>query len=315
VSQVDVRQRLRRGEPVSLEDRAVLVTGADGGIGRATVAGLIDHGCAVWAATRSESGSRALLDEYGSRIRPLVFDLTDDAATAAAAEQVTAAGPLYGVANIAGAALPGPLEQLPIDRFRRQLEINVTGQLKLTQALLPALRAGVATWGDAKIVIMGSLDARIVGPLFGPYAASKHALVGLADALRAELRPARIAVVLLEPGAVATPIWRRGVSSLADLQDDLPDRGGPYRAVIDFARRHVPKLEILGSDPRFTAAAVARSLADPSPAPRQAVGIDAKIVSGLLELLPQRAIYRLAALPAVWSARSRRRGEQREQDR
>src|SRR5690606_23499939 len=145
VSQVDVRQRLRRGEPVSLEDRAVLVTGADGGIGRATVAGLIDHGCAVWAATRSESGSRALLDEYGSRIRPLVFDLTDDAATAAAAEQVTAAGPLYGVANIAGAALPGPLEQLPIDRFRRQLEINVTGQLKLTQALLPALRAGVAT--------------------------------------------------------------------------------------------------------------------------------------------------------------------------
>lgn len=283
--------------------RSVVVTGASGGIGHATVEALLARGFTVWAAARTESAARRLRDELGVRLRTLVFDVTDDEAVRVAGSRVVAAGPLFGLVNIAGAALPGPLEYVPIEQFQRQLDVNVTGQLRVTQAVLPALRTGASTWGDARIVIMGSLDARIVGPLLGPYAASKHALVGLSDALRAELRPARIKVSLLEPGAVATPIWRRGTGVLGELQPTLPDHGGPYRSIMNFAQRYVSKLSTLGASPDRVADAVVRALTHPSPSPRQAVGIDAKVVTAALHLLPPRVIYRLTALPRVGSAR------------
>jgi NAD(P)-dependent dehydrogenase (short-subunit alcohol dehydrogenase family) len=177
-----------------------VITGASSGIGHASVAALAEHGFVVWAATRTRDAARKLRSEFGSDIRTLVFDLTEDRAVREAAAEVIADGGLFGLINNAGTALPGPLEYVPIEQFERQLDINLTGQLRVTQAMLPALRAGASTWGEARIVIMGSLDARIVGPLFGPYAASKHALVGLADALRSDLRPASIKVSLLEPG-------------------------------------------------------------------------------------------------------------------
>lgn len=297
-------------EPGEARRRSVLVTGASSGIGHACVATLIENDFSVWASARTEQQARSLRDEFGSGVRTVVFDLTDDEAVRDAAARVVAAGPLYGLINNAGAALPGPLECLPIEQFEEQIDINLTGQLRVTQALLPALRAGAATWGDARIVIMGSLDARIVGPLFGPYAASKHALVGLADALRAELRPASISVSLLEPGAMATPIWRRGTGVLADLQPTLPDQGGPYRGMMRFARKHVSKLSRIGGSPDRVAGAVLQALNRSSPSPRRVVGIDAAIVNVLLKFLPQRAIYRLAAVPSHLSARRTAAGPQ-----
>jgi hypothetical protein len=105
-------------------------------------------------------------------------------------------------------------------------------------------------------VIMGSLDARIVGPLFGPYAASKHALVGLSDALRCELRPAGIEVVLLEPGVIATPIWQRGTGVLQDLQPQLPAAGASYRSIMEFAQWYVSKLSRIGASRDRVARAV-----------------------------------------------------------
>jgi NAD(P)-dependent dehydrogenase (short-subunit alcohol dehydrogenase family) len=289
------------------EPRSVVVTGASGGIGRATVAALLHQGFSVWAAVRQETGGHRLQEEFGDRVRMVAFDVTDDAAIGRAADQINAHGPLYGLVNNAGAALPGPLEYVPIEQFQRQLDVNVTGQLRVTQALLPALRAGVAQWGDARIVLMGSMDARIVGPLFGPYATSKHGLVGLADALRSELKPAGIDVVLLEPGAIATPIWQRGTSVLGELQPRLPDRGGPYRSVMEFAQRHVSTLSRRGASPDRVADAVVRSLTRARPRPRQAVGIDAALVSAALYVVPPRFVYRVTALPAVWSMRRHRR--------
>jgi NAD(P)-dependent dehydrogenase (short-subunit alcohol dehydrogenase family) len=283
--------------------RSVVVTGASSGIGRATVAALLDDGFAVWAATRTEAGAEDVRAEFGDRVRTLVFDLTSDEEIGAAAAQVLAEGPLFGLANIAGAALPGPLEFVPIEQFQRQLDINVTGQLRVTQALLPALRAGAGVWDDARIVIMGSLDGRIVGPLFGPYAASKHALVGVSDALRAELMPSRIRVSLLEPGVIATPIWRRGTGVLGELQPTFPDRGGPYRSIMNFAQKYVSKLSDHGASASRVADAVVEALTSAAPSPRRVVGIDAKIVSVALRILPQRLIYRLTALPKLGSAR------------
>ena len=203
--------------------------------------------------------------------------------------------------NNAGAGLPGPLEYVPIEQFQRQLDINVTGQLRVTQALLPEFRAGTGVWGNARIVMMGSLDGRIVGPLFGPYAASKHALVGVSDALRSELRPAGINVVLLESGVIASAIWRRAISVLDDLQPTLPDDGGPYRSIMTFARRHVTRLSRWGASPDRVAAAVLGSLTHLRLTPRRVV--DATIVAAALHLLPPSAIYRLTALPKIGSAR------------
>jgi NAD(P)-dependent dehydrogenase (short-subunit alcohol dehydrogenase family) len=287
--------------------RCVLVTGATGGIGAATVDALLRQGYNVWAVARDEPGRQRLRQRFGPSVRTLAFDVTDSREIGEAAEQVCSAGPLFGLVNIAGTALPGPVEYLPVEQFERQIDINLTGQLRVTQALLPALRSGAGVWGDARIVMMGSFDARLVGPLFGPYAASKHGLVGLADALRCELSPAGIKVVLLEPGAVATPIWRRGTGVLAELQPQLPDEGGPYRAVMEFAQRHVSTLSRRGGSPDKVARAVVEALEASRPRPRRVVGVDAAIAAALVQVLPPRVIYRVTALPAVWSAASWRR--------
>ena len=281
----------------------MLVTGATGGIGHMTVVGLLKEGFHVWATARTEDGCIELRNEFGSRVRTLAFDLTDDEAVRRAAAEVIASGPLFGLVNNAGKALPGPLEYVPIEQFQRQLDINLTGHLRVTQALLPALRAGTVQWGNARIIMMGSLDARIVGPLFGPYAASKHGLVGLSDGLRSELYPAKINVVLLEPGVIATAIWRRGTSVLGDLQPDLPTEGGPYRSIMNFAQRYASKLSDLGATPDRVTEAVIDSLTQRRPSPRRVVGIDATIVAAALHVLPPRLIYRLTALPKVGSAR------------
>jgi NAD(P)-dependent dehydrogenase (short-subunit alcohol dehydrogenase family) len=292
--------------------RTVLVTGATGGIGTATVEALLRTGYRVWAVARDEPGRQRLIARFGESVRALAFDLTDSDAIHDAAEEVISAGPLFGLVNNAGAAFPGPLEYLPIEQFERQIDVNLTGQLRVTQALLPALRSGTGAWGDARIVLMGSFDARLVGPLFGPYAASKHGLVGLADGLRSELYPARIKVVLLEPGAVATPIWQRGTGVLGELQPRLPDGGGPYGPVMDFAQRHVSALSRRGGSADKVARAVVEALEASRPRPCRVVGVDAAIAAALVQLLPPRIIYRVTALPAVWSAaRWRRRSTDR----
>jgi NAD(P)-dependent dehydrogenase (short-subunit alcohol dehydrogenase family) len=294
-------------DPVGNVTRTVLVTGATGGIGTATVEALLRKGYRVWAVARDEMGRQRLSERFGESVRALAFDVTDSHAISEAAEEVVSAGPLFGLINNAGAALPGPLEYLPIEQFERQIDINLTGQLRVTQALLPALRGGVSTWGESRIVLMGSFDARLVGPLFGPYAASKHGLVGLADGLRCELYPARIKVMLLEPGAVATPIWQRGTGVLGELQPRLPDEGGPYRSVMEFAQRHVSTLSHRGGSPDKVARAVVEALEASRPRPRRVVGVDAAIAAALVQVLPPRLIYRITALPAVWSAARWRR--------
>ena len=134
-----------------------------------------------------------------------MMDLLDEDSVRAAGAEVCAAGPLFGLINNAGAALPGPLEYLPIEVFRRQLEINLTGQLLVTQVMLPALRRSAEETGDARIVMIGSIGGRIAGPILGAYQAAKHGLVGLTGSLRAELAPSGIKVMLDRAGGHRHP--------------------------------------------------------------------------------------------------------------
>jgi len=273
--------------------RSVLVTGASTGIGAATVAELVSRGFRVWAAVRGEDAAARLADEHGDSVRVLRLDVTDADAVAAAGEQVTAAGPLHGLVNNAGITLPGPLEFLPVAAVREQLEVNLLGQLAVTQAMLPALRAAHDPAG--RIVMVGSIGGRITTLMLGAYHASKFGLVGLTDALRAELAPWHIRVILIEPGAIATPIWTRGAANADRLEEQMPAQARDlYAGQITQARRTAAQWARKGLPPAAVATVIARALTEPRPRPRQLVGRDA-LVTSVVARLPYRLRYRLTA--------------------
>ena len=141
-----------------------MVTGASSGIGRASVAALVEAGFAVIATVRKQADADALAAEHGDAVSTLLVDLIDQDAVRSAGESVVGAGPLFALVNNAGTAVPGPLEHQPIDDLRRQLEINLVGQVLMTQVMLPALRRSAEESGDARIVMIGSIGGRVTGP-------------------------------------------------------------------------------------------------------------------------------------------------------
>jgi NAD(P)-dependent dehydrogenase (short-subunit alcohol dehydrogenase family) len=272
-----------------------LVTGASTGIGRACVDRLVRTGARVWATVRSESDEHALRKAHGDKVSVLRVDITDTTAVAEAGGKVCAAGPLNGVLNNAGIAVPAPLEHLPVDAFRRQLEVNVVGQLAVTQAVLPALRAARAAGQQATIVMVGSIGGRIAGPILGAYHVSKFALVGLSDSLRAELAPSGIKVVLVEPGPVATPIWHRGEVMGDDLMESLPEGAlTTYRKQIEAMRANAHASAKRGLPPERAAAIIVKAMTALDPRPRILIGPQAHVAS-LVARLPFRLRYRLTA--------------------
>jgi NAD(P)-dependent dehydrogenase (short-subunit alcohol dehydrogenase family) len=208
---------------VSGRREAVVVTGASSGIG-ADVAALLAHGgYLAFAGVRNDTDAArvATLHEF---IRPLRLDVTDRASIDEAAQTVAASGHvLRAVVGNAGIAVAGPLEFLPVDELRRQFEINVFGAVAVAQAFLPQLRVS-----RGRLVFIGSISGRLSVPFIAPYSASKFALRALVDALRVELAPAGIAVSLVEPGSVKTPIWQKGRDSRDTLMDALPPKALEY---------------------------------------------------------------------------------------
>jgi NAD(P)-dependent dehydrogenase (short-subunit alcohol dehydrogenase family) len=197
--------------PSATEPAAMVITGASTGIGEACALALDGRGYRVFAGVRSDADGRRLRGRATARLTPLHLDVTDAASIRAAADQVAAAvgaAGLAGLVNNAGIVVAGPLEILPLGELRKQLEVNVIGAIAVTQALLPLLRRA-----RGRIVNMSSVSGRIAAPYLGPYAASKHALEALSDALRVELRAWRIAVALIEPGSIATPIWEKSLAA------------------------------------------------------------------------------------------------------
>src|SRR5262245_29141737 len=181
----------------------VIVTGASTGIGEATALHLRELGYDVRAGVRKDEDFERL---GGLGLTPLHLDVIDAGSIAAARSEV-GDGPLAGLVNNAGVAVAGPLEFIPIDRLREQLEVNLIGQIAVTQAFLSGLRAG-----RGRIVNVSSIGGRVALPFLGPYAASKFGLEGVSDSLRRELRPQGVEVILVEPGGVKTPIWKKSTA-------------------------------------------------------------------------------------------------------
>lgn len=277
-----------------MAQRAVVITGASTGIGRAAVVELVGAGYQVFATVRREADAESLRQQFPEIVTPVIMDLLDEDSVRAAGEVINSAGPLFGLVNNAGAALPGPLETIPIDVFRRQIEINLTAQLLVTQVMLPALHRSAEQIGDARIIMIGSIGGRLSGPMLGGYGAAKHGLVGLSSSLRAELAPFKIKVLLIEPGAIATPIWDRGRAAGDELQWRYSETNARYADQIEAATKMAKRLAESGLDPSVPAKIILDALQIKNPPPRQVVGREAKVIAAMIRLLPFRTLYRLA---------------------
>ncbi len=268
--------------------RSVLVTGASTGIGRATAVLLAQHGFRVFAGVRKEEDGERLAAE-ASGIVPLILDVTNAEHIAAAAGAIGAAGELHGLVNNAGIASAAPLEFVPIADLRHQIEVNVVGQVAVTQAVLPLLRRG-----RGRIVNITSIGGLIAGQMLGPYNASKFALEAITHVLRQELAPWGIEVIAIEPGVIATPIWTTSAAS-ADrmLEPRLAEVTELYGAQIAAAQRMAANGTAHGIPPLEVAKVVERALTARRPKTRYPVGTDAKIGATLLARLPDRTRDRL----------------------
>lgn len=267
-------------------DRAVVITGVSSGIGAACALALDRDGFRVFAGVRSEADGLRLQQQASGRLRPMILDVTDRASIQTAAQSVghavEAAG-LAGLVNNAGIAIVGPLEILPIEELRRQFEVNVIGQIAVTQAMLPLLRAG-----RGRVVNMGSLNGVVAPPYFGPYAATKFAMEALTDSLRVELRKWEIAVSLIEPGSVKTPIWEKSQGKAEQLAVDVSAESySLYQEDIAALRLAAQRLESTAMPVERVVAAVRHALCASRPKTRYPVGIESRLARAA-RLLPDR---------------------------
>jgi len=264
----------------------VLVTGASTGIGEATVLHLKTLGFDAIGAVRKDEDAERL---EGRGIRTIRIDVTDAGQIAAARDELGDA-PLAGLVNNAGIAVAAPIELLPVDRFREQLEVNLVGQLAVTQAFLPALRRA-----GGRIVNVSSIGGRVALPLVSAYNASKFGLEGWSDSLRRETRDQGVDVILIEPGGVKTPIWDKSRGAADEmLQGAPPEAERLYGKMIAAVRSRTERIEReTGIEPREVAEAIGTALTAEKPKTRYLVGKDAKSRARMAAVLPDRVMDRL----------------------
>jgi NAD(P)-dependent dehydrogenase (short-subunit alcohol dehydrogenase family) len=225
-------------------------------------------------------------ESWSGRVRAVRLDVTAPDDVAALVATVGAAGPLRALVNNAGIAVVGPVEALTVEDWRQQLEVNVLGQVAVTRALLPALLEACG-----RVVMMSSIGGRVAGPLFGPYAASKFALEAFADVLRREVGACGVRVVVVEPGAIATPIWERGrAAGDARWAGAGPEVERRYARMVDAVRGLADRAGREGLPPEAVAEVVGTAITVARPRVRYLVGTDARAQAWLGRLLPDRVM-------------------------
>lgn len=268
---------------------AVLITGTSTGIGRACALRLDRAGFEVFAGVRRAEDGEGLRAEASDRLRPVIVDVTDSGTIAAAARDVREAvgeRGLAGLVNNAGITVTGPLEFVELDELRQQLEVNVIGQVAVTQAFLPLIRQA-----RGRIVNMSSIGGLVPNAFLGPYQASKFAIEAVTDVLRKELRPWGIHVVAVEPGLTATEIWRKGLDAAREAFDTItPEARELYGESVQKVMESTQKLTERAAPPERVAAVVERALTASRPRTRYLVGPDARVQLMLDRLLPDRAV-------------------------
>jgi NAD(P)-dependent dehydrogenase (short-subunit alcohol dehydrogenase family) len=235
---------------------------------------------------RSEDGARLAGEGPDGRIEPLQLDVTDAGQIADAAGRVGAGG-LDALVNNAGMGIGGPLEVLTDDEWRRQFDVNFFGQIAVTRALLPALRRA-----RGRIVFISSIGGRVAMGFNGPYAASKHAIEAVGDALRVELHNSGVQVALIEPGSVATPIWdkSRGEAERLTIPSELQPQYGDVAEKLDKVLEETGRR---GIPPEAVAETIEKALTSSRMPSRVLVGRDAKMMLAVRRVLPDRVFDRI----------------------
>jgi NAD(P)-dependent dehydrogenase (short-subunit alcohol dehydrogenase family) len=254
-------------------------------MGAATARELARRGFHVLAGVRRESDAAR-----ATNLEPVILDITRDDHVAALAERV-AGQRLAALVNNAGIAVNAPVETLPIAEWRRQFEVNLFGQIAVTQALLPTLLAS-----RGRIVNISSVGGRVALPTYGAYAGSKFALEAVSDALRRELAPQGVRVTVVEPGGVQTEMARRGSDTATRLAADMTaEQNDRYGRLLRAILSHAAAFTRDGVTAEKAALVVTRAVTDRRPRTRYTIGRDAAVMTRLSRVLPDRLLDRLLA--------------------
>jgi NAD(P)-dependent dehydrogenase (short-subunit alcohol dehydrogenase family) len=272
--------------------KSVVITGVSTGIGHAAAHVLARRGFHVFGSVRKAADGERLADELGAAFTPLVFDVTDEAAVQAGARTVEAAlggATLAGLVNNAGIAVAGPLLHLPLDEFRKQLEVNLTGVVAATQAFAPLLGARSPVAKDpGRIVNISSVGGKTANPFMAPYNVTKFGLEGMSEALRRELLPFGVDVIVVAPGAVATPIWDK-----ADETDTARYANTVYAPALDRLRAYMLQLGRSGLPAERIGETIHEALTTAKPKVRYTVSPSPMQVIMSEHILPKRTMDRI----------------------
>lgn len=268
----------------------ILISGASTGIGRASALHMARLGHTVWAGVRSQKDFDSLTKLKVDGIKPVFLDVTDEDSVNKCVSQIKKeGGSLNGLVNNAGVAIGGPVEGLALAEWQRQFDINFFGVIRLTKACLPMLRES-----KGRIVNMSSLSGRISFPFMGPYGASKFALEGLSDSLRREVQPFGVKVALIEPGAIATPIWEKakdeGLGAPSKYSKEVVEAYGP--AMKRFTKK-VQQMAAKAAPVSVVTKAVEHALLSRGPSTRYPVGRGTKATTLLLNVIPDQLMDRV----------------------
>jgi NAD(P)-dependent dehydrogenase (short-subunit alcohol dehydrogenase family) len=237
---------------------AVVVTGSSTGIGRACALHLDRLGFSVFAGVRKEADRERLRGEASENLEPLILDVTDSEDISRAAGHVSEAtdARLAGLVNNAGIGVGGPLELLSLSDFRHQIEVNLIGQVAVTQAFIPSLRRA-----RGRLVFISSIGGLLAAPYMSPYHASKFGIEAVGDVLRQELRQFGVQVSIVEPGSVATPLWEKGRATAEAVRGNLSAEGQElYGESLARAEKTLGQTAERGVPPERVAKVVAHAL-------------------------------------------------------
>lgn len=266
---------------------AVLVTGGSSGIGQACARRLDAAGYSVYAGVRRHQDGNQLRRNVSEDIRPIMLDVTSEQQISAALGVIEHSLPqqgLVGLVNNAGIMVSGPLEHTPPAALRKQLEVNLVGQVSITQVFLPLLRAS-----RGRIVNIGSTSGRIAGAFLGPYCASKFALEAVTIALREELLASQVSVHMVEPGVVSTPLWDKVIAAEKALGTSLSTEARKhYGKELAHRQDRLQRLKVHARSADGVCEAVLHALGSEKPKPRYVVGWDARLKTTVASLIPQR---------------------------
>ena len=274
------------------ESGAVVVTGASSGIGRATALLLDKKGYRVFAGVRKQADAKSLGEEGSDRLTPITIDVTKDRSIKAAKDKVRRAvgkDGLVGLVNNAGVGDGGPVETMDLDILRNVLEVNLVGQVAVTQAFLPLIRKTPGT-----IVFIASIGGRIATPFMSPYNTSKFAVEALGESLRGELAPWGIDVAVVEPGSIDTPIWKKGAETIEDQFAKMPaNTKRLYGKQLKRMDEVLTETAKRGIKPEKVAKVIHAAIRSEKPKHRYLVGTDAKVAARLKGNLPEKTFSKV----------------------